>query len=85
MWRGDTPADSLEAKAAAHRSWALTDDRSSRTAKARKAFEDRFAREVDPDGILDPAERAVRAEHARRAYFLSLAAKSAASRRKSQT
>jgi hypothetical protein len=36
---------------------------------------DRFERQVDPDGLLDPRERAVRAQHARRAYMSKLAAK----------
>jgi hypothetical protein len=44
----------------------------------------RFEREVDPDGTLDPAERARRAENARKAYFASLALKSAVSRRKAR-
>ncbi|NIJ13073.1 hypothetical protein FHU38_003417 [Saccharomonospora amisosensis] len=50
------------------------------TAPARKAFNDRFENEVDPDRVLDPAERARRAEHARKAYFTSLALKSARAR-----
>ena len=41
-----------------------------------------FEREVDPTGTLPPAERAARAERARRAYMLTLAARSAAVRRK---
>ncbi|MCB1006990.1 MAG: hypothetical protein KDB35_22595 [Acidimicrobiales bacterium] len=51
------------------------------TAKARSAFLDRFEREVDPDGVLAPAERARRAHHARKAYFTRLAFKSAQARR----
>lgn len=51
------------------------------TAPARKAFLDRFEKQVDPDGTLDPAERGRRAEHARRAYFQRLALKSAQARR----
>jgi hypothetical protein len=43
---------------AAHTSWANTSDRSARTAAARKAQLDRFERQVDPDGTLDPQERA---------------------------
>jgi hypothetical protein len=53
------------------------------TSAARKAFLDRFERQVDPDGTLDPAERARRAGHARKAYFTGLALKSAQARRKS--
>jgi hypothetical protein len=50
--------------------------------RARQAFLDRFEREVDPDGTLPPAERARRAEHARKAYFAKLALKSAQARRR---
>lgn len=48
---------------------------------AHAGFRRRFERLVDPDGILDPAERAIRADRARRAHMLTLAAKSAAARR----
>lgn len=64
----------------AHESWARTPDRPARTANARRAFLDRFEREVDPEGVLSPAERATRAEHARKAYFARLALKSAQAR-----
>jgi hypothetical protein len=72
----------LRAQIAAHQSWARTEDRASRTANARKAMLDKFEREVDPDGVLTPIERAKRAEHARKAYFLRLALKSAQARRR---
>jgi hypothetical protein len=72
---------SLRASIAAHESWAKTADPTARTAPARTAFLDRFEREVDPDGELPPAERARRAEHARKAYFQRLALKSARARR----
>lgn len=72
----------LAALAAAHASWANTKDRTARTAPARRAFLDRFERQVDPEGILSAAERAVRAEHARKAYFAALAVKSAQKRRR---
>ncbi len=42
---------------------------------------ERFEREVDPDGTLEPAERARRASHARSAYYSGLALKSAKARR----
>lgn len=71
---------SLRAKIASHESWARTADPSARTAPARKAFADRFEREVDPDGVLAPDDRARRAEHARRAYFGRLALASARAR-----
>lgn len=70
----------LRAQAAAHARWAHTADREAATAPARKAFIDRFEREVDPDGVLDPVERARRAASAKKAYFLGLAAKSAETR-----
>jgi hypothetical protein len=37
-------------------------------------------RQVDPDGVLDPVERARRAKHAKKAYFIDLALKSAKAR-----
>jgi hypothetical protein len=73
---------SLSARIAVHASWANTANRTARTAPGTKAFLERFEKQVDPDGVLSPVERAKRAEHARKAYFLSLAAKSAAARRK---
>lgn len=48
---------------------------------AHRAFRARFERLVDPDGRLTEAERTIRADRARRAHMLSLAAKSAATRR----
>lgn len=71
----------LRASMAAHESWAKTDDRSARTEPARQALLARFEQQVDPDGILDPAERAKRAEHARQAHYKRLALKSAKARR----
>jgi hypothetical protein len=53
------------------------------TEPARLSFLSRFDREVDPDGSLSPGERAKRAEHAKKAYFLALAQRSARARRKS--
>lgn len=80
-----TPADRvLRGRLAAHTSWARTEDRSARTAPARRAALDRFEREVDPEGTLDAAERARRVEHARKAYFTGLALKSARARRNRQ-
>ena len=73
---------SLIARLAAHESWANTADPSARTAPARRAMLDRFERQVDPDGVLSPGERARRAGHARKAYFARLALRSAQARRK---
>lgn len=52
------------------------------TGPARRAFDARFEREVDPEGKLPVAERARRAAHARSAYFAELSMKSAAARRR---
>ena len=58
---------------------------SARGRHAHEALLARFAREVDPDGVLKPAERSRRAEDARRAHFQAIgkqgAAASASSRR----
>ncbi len=75
---------SLAGSLAAHESWANTPDRAARTAPARAALLARFEREVDPDNLLEPAERGRRAEHKRKAYFQRLALRSAQSRRKSR-
>ncbi len=50
------------------------------TKAAREVFLTSFEREVDPDGTLDPKERARRAEHARKAHFARLALLSAQKR-----
>jgi hypothetical protein len=77
-----TPAERvLRARLGAHRSWATCNDRTARTAPARARFEERFEREVDPDRVLSPAERARRAESARKAYFTNLSLRSARARR----
>jgi hypothetical protein len=63
----------LRARMAAHLLHAQVRDPAGHTASARAAFLSRFEREVDPDGVLEPAERFRRAEHAKKAYFLRLA------------
>jgi hypothetical protein len=76
---------SLQARMAAHSLHARVANPAAHTAPARRAFLDRFEREVDPDRVLKPEERARRAEHARKAYFLKLALASAAARRRRRT
>ena len=49
---------------------------------AHAGFRRRFENLVDPEGQLDPAERSIRADRARRAHMLTLAARSAESRKK---
>jgi hypothetical protein len=81
--RALTPNDrTLRARLAAHASWANTADPIARTEPARRAALARFEQQVDPDGHLTPEERARRAAHARKAYFASLALKSAQARRR---
>lgn len=63
---------SLQASAAAHKSWANTADRPARTAKARRAFEDKFLAEADGDPK--------RAESLRKAFYARLALKSVQAR-----
>ena len=63
-------------------SWKNTHDRAARTLPARRALDAKFEAEVDPDGVLDPTERAVRAKYARQEYFARLSMASAMARRK---
>ena len=85
MLRPVTTNQALAARIAVHSSWASTPDRAARTAPARAAFNKRFEDEVDPDRVLPEDERAIRAEHARRAHYLRLALKSANARRARKT
>lgn len=71
---------SMRASIAANARWANT-DRRTESERARRAQLDRFEVEVDPDGTLDPDERARRADNARRAHMQRLALKSAQARR----
>lgn len=68
------------ARIAAHTSWAVTENRSARTAPARAALDATFDAMV-PTSVTDPAERARRAEHFRKAHFARLALASAKARR----
>jgi len=60
-------------------------DAKETTGAARAAFLSGFEREVDPDGRLEPAERARRAASARKAHFARLALRSAQARRRART
>lgn len=71
---------SLRSRKAAHVSWANTADPTARTAPARSAAWTRFERQVDPDGTMEPAERARRAASARKAFYTDLAYRSARAR-----
>ena len=74
----------LRARMAAHLLHARITDPAGHTAPARAAFLSRFEREVDLDGTLEPEERARRAEHAKKAYFLRLALASRKARAKTK-
>ncbi len=70
-----TPAErSLYGRLGAHESWARTKNRSARTAKARKALDEKFLAEAGGDPV--------RAEHLRRAHFARMSLKSAQARRR---
>lgn len=70
----------LVARIAANSRWARTEDRTAATAPARKALAERFEREADPAGILDPVERARRADSARQVHMCRMALRSAQER-----
>ena len=76
-----TEPQRLRNQLGAHTQWSRESDRPGRTAKARKAFLDRFEREVDPDGVLPTQVRAQMAESARKAYFTRLALQSVRARK----
>lgn len=69
----------MRARLAAHSRWSRQDRRAG-TEPARRAFLDRFEREVDPEGLLTSDERARRAESAKKAYFTALALRSSKNR-----
>ena len=76
-----TPAEAaLRGRLGAYALHAKYDSRET-TQKARSTFLSRFEREVDPDGVLPEAERARRAEYARKAHMSRLALASARARR----
>lgn len=75
---------SLRARLAAHALHAKVADPKAHTAPATQAFLARFERQVDPDGVLEPGERARRAEHARKQYMTALSLKSSQARAKKQ-
>jgi hypothetical protein len=70
-----TPTErSLRGRIAVETSWANTADRPARTAKARKALEDKWLTEAGGDPV--------RAEHLRKAFYARMALKSAQARRR---
>lgn len=53
-------------------------------APATASFLARFEKQVDPLGVLEPEVRAKMADHARRAYMLQLAERSAKARKRAK-
>ncbi|WP_326547038.1 hypothetical protein QGN32_02155 [Mycolicibacterium sp. ND9-15] len=68
------PERVLRAQIAAHMSWANTENRTARTANARRALEDKWLAEANGDPM--------RAEHLRKAFYAKMALKSAQARRR---
>jgi uncharacterized membrane protein YccC len=79
MDEAERASRALRGRIGAHRLHATHDPRET-TKAARQAFWSSFDREVDPDGLLEPEERARRAAHARAAHFARLAYLSARAR-----
>ena len=75
--------DSSSGRIAAYRSWANTVDRSARTAPARRAADARFeaaVRHAHPEA--SDTEVVAMADAARKAWYIELARRSAAARRR---
>lgn len=75
------PVVSLQKRAAVNKSWSNTQDWAKRTEPAREAFQARWEKQVDPDGVLDLETRSKLAEKAKLAHYQMMAAKSARVRR----
>lgn len=71
----------MVARIAANSRWAREFDPRAATEPARRGWDARFEREVDPEGLLPADERARRAARAKSAYFTRLALRSAEVRR----
>jgi hypothetical protein len=72
---------SKSARIAANSRWARECFRQEALAPARRGLYRRFEREVDPDGVLSPEERAKRVDTAMSTYFTQMALRSAQTRR----
>jgi hypothetical protein len=77
-----TPEQRAKAGRAAMYTRLATEDRREMTASARAAAMDRFEKQVDPDGKLDPVERAKRAGYAKKAWFTQLSKRGVAARKR---
>lgn len=71
----------LRARIASHASWKRTPDRARRTRPGSQALLARIAAEVDPDGVMSPADREKAVKNAVSEHFSRLAMKAAAARK----
>ena len=74
----------LQAQAASLTYWSQVRDRSAAMKPLRDGFIRKLEQQVDPDGVLDPQERARRVDMGRRAHLANasrIAAKAARERR----
>jgi hypothetical protein len=70
----------ITARIGAHARWANTTDRAGALAPARRGMDERFEREVDPDGVMDLELRQRLARNAKSKYYAQLQLKSAKAR-----
>jgi hypothetical protein len=70
------------AKIAANVRWGRTADRTAATEAARRGLRAKFEREADPEGVMNPADRARAADNLSRAHYLRMAAARAANAKK---
>ena len=83
VYESMSPAErSLRARTAVHTSWANTKDRRKRGQGGVEARLRRFEQQVDPDGLLEPGERRVRAQSLMKAQMSELSRQSAKARKK---
>jgi hypothetical protein len=82
MVAADPATRSLVARIAANTRVAHTTDRKAMTAPARRAWNARWEKEVDPTGSLDPNERAIRAKAALKAHMQGLSLRSSQTRKR---
>ena len=80
-----TPEEARErGKLGAHVRWAKEADRRAAVEPMIRGQQAAFERQVDPDGTLDPRERAFRAEHARKAHMQRMQIAAAKKRKQKQ-
>lgn len=74
---------SIRARLAAHSRWANASPEDARRQgeAAQRGLLERFAKDIDPEGSLDPEDRYRRAKHARNAHMARLALKSSQARK----